>query len=240
MLSVFVKGVLLGISLIVVIGPQNAFVIRQGLLKSHILSVVIICLACDIVVMGASVFGVGGLLGVDSGWFLLLGVLGVVFLLYYAFGAFRSAIATLRSPESHSGFQGDLARDLRVDSNVDSAPESSTCARSTRHSTRSRAITTTLALTLLNPNFYLDTLVIIGGVSATLLDSAAKLAFFAGLIGVSFAWYFGIGYGVRILLPLFQSQRAWAVLDGFTGLVMCGLSYYLLAFLWGQLAWRFA
>lgn len=248
-MSVFgigIQGVVLGISLIVVIGPQNAFVIRQGLLKSHILSVIIVCLACDIIVMGASVFGaamVGRVLGTDSVWFLLLGLFGVGFLLYYAFKSLQSAHKALKSPES-IGFALESSAKSPLDSALESKtplpsahrPEStskSTCPESTR----TQVILTTLALTLLNPNFYLDTFIIIGGVSATLSGGAYEhWAFFAGLICVSFVWYFGVGYGVRILLPLFKNPRAWAVLDGFTALVMCGVCYYLGAFLWEQFA----
>ncbi len=240
-MSIFIKGVLLGISLIVVIGPQNAFVIRQGLLKSHILSVIIVCLACDIIVMGASVFGaamIGNVLGTDSVWFLLLGLFGMGFLLYYAFKSLQSALQALKSPES-IGFDIDSSRQFALESTpkspLDSGAESK--APSSPESTRAQAILTTLALTLLNPNFYLDTFIIIGGVSATLGNGGyERWAFFAGLICVSFVWYFGVGYGVRILLPLFKNPRAWAVLDSFTALVMCGVCYYLGVFLWGQFA----
>ncbi|STO97917.1 LysE/ArgO family amino acid transporter [Helicobacter canis] len=209
--NVFMQGMLLGISLIVVIGPQNAFVIRQGLARSHILSVICVCLACDIVVMGLSVFGIGRAVNQGSVWFFVLGGCGIGFLLFYAFGSFRGAYRLLTSK------------------NLQQSLESSHAA-----TTQKRAIASTLALTLLNPNFYIDTFVIIGGVSATLTDPSAKGVFFLGLIGVSFVWYFGVGYGVRVFSSFFQSPRAWAALECFTGCIMCALCYGLGAVLYTE------
>lgn len=200
-MNVFLQGVLLGISLIVVIGAQNAFVLRQALARRHIFSVICVCLVCDIVVMGFSVFGIGGAISQGSVWFFLLGVCGVGFLLYYAASSFMMAYTLLRAHKLHQDI------------------ESKNIA-----TTRAKAIAMTLALTLLNPNFYIDTFIIIGGVSAS-LDSSAKGVFFLGLIGVSFVWYFGVGYGARVFSSFFQSPRAWAALECFTGCIMCALCY---------------
>lgn len=203
-MNVFLQGVLLGISLIVVIGAQNAFVLRQALARRHIFSVICVCLACDIVVMGFSVFGIGGVISQGNVWFFLLGVCGVGFLLYYAASCFMVAYTLLRAHKLHQDI------------------ESKNIA-----TTRAKAITMTLALTLLNPNFYIDTFIIIGGVSAALADSSAKGVFFSGLIGVSFVWYFGVGYGARVFSSFFQSPRAWAALECFTGCIMCALCFML-------------
>lgn len=93
MFGIFVRGFALGASLIIAIGPQNAFVIRQGLLKNHIFAVICVCLLCDIVVMGISVYGIGAMLQKNKLIHLVIGVIGILFLLFYAFLSFKNAIA---------------------------------------------------------------------------------------------------------------------------------------------------
>ena len=203
MFGIFVRGFALGASLIIAIGPQNAFVIRQGLLKNHIFAVICVCLLCDIVVMGISVYGIGAMLQKNKLIHLVIGVIGILFFLFYAFLSFKNAIApkTKNLNLHHAQFTLTLKK----------------------------TILATFALTLLNPNFYLDTFVIIGGVAAT-LGAVEKSLFLLGLLSVSFLWYFGIGYGVRILLPLFQSRYAFRILDCVTGMIMCFVAYYLFEF----------
>ncbi|OBV29134.1 hypothetical protein BKN38_05125 [Helicobacter sp. CLO-3] len=204
-MEIFLKGFLLGFSLIVVIGPQNAFVIKQGLLKNHITSIIIACLLCDFVVISLGVFGVGKALENSHFALIAISIVGILFLLFYAFMSFKSAIF---------------------------APKSLDLSRTSALLSQKQAIFSILALTLLNPNFYLDALIIIGGVSATMDSSMQKACFLAGVLCVSLLWYVGVGYGVRVLLPLFKSHAAWRALDAITGLIMCGVAYYLARFVW--------
>jgi L-lysine exporter family protein LysE/ArgO len=89
-----------------------------------------------------------------------------------------------------------------------------------------KVVVATLAVTLLNPHVYLDTVVIVGGIAGT-LNSEQKLAFLIGAVCVSFVWFFGIGYGARLLAPLFKQKKMWIILDCLVGTVMLYIAYRL-------------
>ena len=198
MLSAFVPGFLLGLSLIVAIGAQNAFVLRQGLRGEHILA---ICLTCAVSDAALILVGVAGFHHA-SGWVPWLETAtryaGAAFLFAYALRSFwaaaRSADALMPSSRVPAGLGPTLA----------------TC----------------LALTWLNPHVYLDTVVLVGSVSTQF--ASGKNAFALGAITASFLFFFALGYGARLLRPVFARPGAWRVLEAGIGVVMCTIAATLL------------
>ncbi len=201
MWAVFVKGMLLMGSLIIAIGAQNAFVLKQGLLKQHVFAVAAICFACDVVLAAIGVFGMGAAMMRYPLAVKILAVAGAVFLLWYGIGAFRRALRPV-------GF---------------------IVAGMNQPTSRRRVLAQTLAITLLNPHVYIDTVVIVGGIGAT-LTHLQKIAFLSGGLTVSALWFFSLAYGARVLLPLFRRPATWRVLDGVIALVMWGIAASLLRF----------
>lgn len=188
----FLTGLGTGLSLIVAIGAQNAFVLRQGLLRQHVFAVVLFCAVSDATLIALGVFGAGKL-GSAAPWLLpAMRWGGAAFLL--AYGA-RSFLAAWRGGEA-----------LRTDG---------------RAGGLGRTLLTIAALTWLNPHVYLDTVVLLGSVSAAHAD---KTAFAAGAISGSFLFFFSLGYGARWLAPLFAQPMAWRILDASVGAVMWAIA----------------
>lgn len=192
----FIQGLFVSGGLIIAIGAQNAFVLKQGLMKNHIFWVALTCFLCDFVLMSFGVLGFGSLISQSPMATIALAVVGALFLAVYGLRAMRSAIA------------GGTSLTLDNDS---------------KQSTLLATIGTTLALTLLNPHVYLDTVVIIGGVAGT-LGFEQKIAFLVGSLLVSAAWFFGLGYGARLLIPLFKKAITWQILDAIIALVMWAIA----------------
>ncbi len=190
----FIPGFLLGGSLIIAIGAQNAFILRQGLLREHVFILCLICALSDALLIAA---GVGGLGTIVSRSPLLIGAVtigGALFLAAYAFIVFRRAF----SGEALQAASGNVT-DLKT------------------------AIAACLAFTFLNPHVYLDTVVLIGSLSGG-YPGPARVWFGIGAATASFVWFFGLGYGASLLKPVFARPSAWKVLDILIGLVMAGLS----------------
>ncbi|MBP2314760.1 LysE/ArgO family amino acid transporter [Azospirillum soli] len=190
MLSAFVPGLLLGLSLIVAIGAQNAFVLRQGLRGEHILAICLTCAISDAVLILAGVAGFHQ----ASDWVPWLETAtryaGAAFL--FAYGL-RSFWAAARSADA-------LAPANSVPAGL--GPTLATC----------------LALTWLNPHVYLDTVVLVGSVSTQF--TSGKGAFALGAMTASFLFFFSLGYGARLLRPVFARPGAWRVLEVGIGVVM--------------------
>jgi L-lysine exporter family protein LysE/ArgO len=191
-------GFFLAASLLVAIGAQNAFVLRQGLRREHVLLVVCACVLYDWVLIGAGMGGLGLLIrGTPalSRWF---GLAGAVFLLGYGAFAWRRALSSESLRTDHGG------------------PALSTRA----------ALLQCTAFTFLNPHVYLDTVVLIGSVGAQ-QPLGAQGGFFIGAGSASAAWFFSLGFGARFLAPLFALPYAWRLLDGIVGLTMFALAVLL-------------
>ncbi len=187
-------GFSLGFSLILAIGAQNAFVLRQGLRNEHLFLVCLICALSDALLIIAGVAGFHVLVGQFPSLVTVARFGGAAFLV--AYGAIS------------------FARAWRVEQGLDpAAPKNNSAAQ---------AALTCLALTWLNPHVYLDTVVLLGSVSTQFGDAAAQ--FGAGAIFASFAFFFSLGYGARLLRPWFAQARAWRVLDFLIGCVMCGIA----------------
>lgn len=180
----------LSLSQIVGIGPQNAFVIRQGIGHSHVLPIVLICIVCDLLLIAAGVFGMGSMVLSIPGFLPLVTWTGAAFILWLGIKAFRSACkpATLRT-------EGGSVRD------------------------RDEVIRTLLAVTLLNPYVWLDTVILIGSLSAA-YGTEARLSFLAGSSTASVLWFVAIGVFSMKLAPLFRQERSWRVLDVMVGVLM--------------------
>lgn len=200
-MNAFFNGLMISGGLIVAIGAQNAFVLKQGLLKQHVGIVVLICWLCDVTLMGAGVFGIAALLSGSPTATTILSLAGGLFLLAYGSLSLKRAL----EGGGHLNVYAGKAEQISA----------------------VKVAAATLALALLNPHVYVDTVMLIGG-SAAGLSHADKIAFFVGAIVASALWFAAIGYGTRILLPLFRRERVWQILDGLIAAMMFYLAYGLL------------
>jgi len=201
------EGFGLGAGLIIAIGAQNAFVLRQGLLRRRVFITALLCSLIDVLLISAGVAGFGAAI---SGRPILLQAAaggGALFLFLYGLRSFASAW--------RPGTLGAVA--------VDEAAGAS--LRST--------ILALLAFSLLNPHVYLDTVVLLGGLGGR-HPPAERLAFAAGACSASFAWFFSLAYGARVLSPLFNRPAAWRVLDLVIGGVMWFIAWGLLKIVLGM------
>ncbi|MEX0316807.1 MAG: LysE/ArgO family amino acid transporter [Ruegeria sp.] len=194
----FVPGFALGFSLILAIGAQNAFVLRQGLRREHVFALCLTCAVSDAVLIAAGVAGFGAL-AVAVPWFEpVMRYGGAAFLLWYGARSLRSAWTGGAAMQAGNG-QGTSLR---------------------------AALVTVLAFTWLNPHVYLDTVVLIGSISAQYDD---RLSFAVGAMFSSFVFFFSLGYGAGLIAPLFARPRAWQVLDTLIGLTMWAIALKLVA-----------
>jgi L-lysine exporter family protein LysE/ArgO len=191
------KGFALSASLIVSIGAQNMFVLRQGLKREHVLPVVLFCAVADSVLVIAGVNGLGRLLAAVPGLSMALSLGGAAFLAWYAVGAFRRAVRP-------------TALVLEGESRLSLAA----------------ALAATAAFTLLNPHVYIDTVMLMGAVGSS-LPEAQRLCFIIGASAFAAIWFAAIGFGARFLAPLFARPAAWQVLDVATGLMMSAIAVIL-------------
>lgn len=188
-------GLGLGLSLIVAIGAQNAYVLRQGLRREHIGVVIAICALSDLVLIALGVGGLGFLVDAVPWLIVAIRFAGAAFLLVYAALAARRAIrpaAALRAGEAPARTRIGVV------------------------------ITTALALTWLNPHVYLDTVVLLGSIASTHGDQRWWFAAGAGL--GSILWFTALGLGARLLAPVFARPVAWRVLDAVIALVMAAIA----------------
>ncbi len=196
--AAFVPGFLLGFSLILAIGAQNAFVLRQGLRQEHVFLICLTCAASDAILITLGVAGFA-VVSKTMPWIEpLLRYGGAAFLLLYGLRSFRVA--------------------LRSDAVLAPADETA--------GTLLKALVTCLALTWLNPHVYLDTVVFLGSISTGY--GAQKATFGLGAVVASFCFFFSLGYGARLLRPLFARPGAWRVLEAGVGVVMWSIAVSLL------------
>lgn len=199
LLHALLAGFVAGASLIVAIGAQNAFVLRQGLQRRHVGLVVAVCAASDIALI---LLGVSGIGAVADAW------PGVLQGLRYGGAAFLGAYALLAARRAWRGSGGLLAHGKDQ--------------RSWR-----RVLLTCLAFTFLNPHVYLDTMVLLGSLS-TRYPGQLRWAFALGACLASATWFCSLGYGARLLQPVFRKPTAWRLLDAAVALFMLGLCLALL------------
>ena len=194
MLDALVAGLLTGLSLIVAIGAQNAFVLRQGLLRQHVGAVVAVCAVSDLVLIAAGVAGIGAIVQHAPTALTIVRWLGVAFLTAYGVRSLWRA--------RHAG-------------SLHAAAENEPRLRA--------ALGQAVALTWLNPHVYLDTVLLLGSIAAH-HGPTGKWWFGAGAGLASILWFTGLGYGARLLGPLLSRPRAWQVLDVLIGLTMLAIA----------------
>jgi L-lysine exporter family protein LysE/ArgO len=188
------SGLGLGLSLIVAIGAQNAFVLRQGLRGEHLTAVVAVCVLSDAALIVAGVVGAGAVLD-QAPWLLpTVRLAGAAFLLGYGLIAARRALYPTALQTGDTGVAASLAA----------------------------TVGTCLLLTWLNPHVYLDTVVLLGSIAQT--HDGQRWWFTAGAATGSLLWFCGLGYGARLLRPIFSRPAAWRVLDALIATVMTTLA----------------
>jgi L-lysine exporter family protein LysE/ArgO len=198
-LSAFTTGFALGATLIIAIGAQNAFVLRQGLRREHVLVIVAFCALADLLLIGAGVAGVAHVLGQAPRLTLALTIAGTLFLAWYGI----RALARARRASSMSVAEGATRISLR------------------------NAVAQAAGFTFLNPHVYLDTVLLMGSIGAR-QPADLRFWFVGGAAAASGAWFTTLGFGARLLRPVFRTPRAWQVLDTLIGLTMLALAASLL------------
>ena len=194
----FFKGFATSAALIIAIGAQNAFVLRCGLKREHVLAVVLVCTVSDALLITLGVAGLGALVQRHPALLALARYGGAAFLIAYGVLAARRAFGS----------------------------ETLAAAGGAPLSLRS-AITTCLAFTYLNPHCWLDTVVLLGSISAQ-QPAGSRAAFGVGATAASFVWFAALGYGARGLRGLFERPLAWKILDAIIALVMWAIATSLL------------
>ena len=202
-LSPLLTGFALSLGLIAAIGAQNAFVLRQGLRREHVLAVVAFCALADLALISAGVAGLGAVLGQAPGLVAVLSLGGAAFLGWYGVSALRRALYPERLVAQTGGAALTLAG----------------------------ALARVAGFTLLNPHVYLDTVLLVGSVGAA-QPAGAQLPFVAGAGLASALWFAALGFGARLLAPLFARPIAWRVLDLLVGVMMISLAVGLLGYVW--------
>ena len=207
MLEVYLEGILLSAGLIIAIGAQNAYVLKQGVQNNHVFFVTTICFLCDFVLMSLGILGVGTFVAKNQILQLLLAGGGMLYILWFALQSFLS----IRQTQSMELRRADAPGTIKA------------------------AIIGALAITLLNPHVYLDTVVIIGGIAGT-LEADHKPLFLLGVLTSSAIWFYGLAYGARKLAPIFRKPLTWQILNFLIGLMMLFIAYQLGLFIFESLS----
>ena len=198
-IDVFLKGFIVTFSLIVAIGAQNAYLLKLGLLRQHVLKAVIFCTLSDFLLISAGVLGLGFFIQGNQLLINGIAIFGIIFLCFYSFLSFKSAFKN---------------ESLEIDDNVKTNP-------------LKQVIGMLFVFTYLNPHTYLDTVLLIGGIGAN-IESSLKILFLFGAVLASATWFTLLGFGARFLIPLFKKPITWKILDVSIGLIMLLIAYSLI------------
>ncbi|MCZ4060277.1 arginine exporter ArgO [Pantoea sp. LMR881] len=199
MLSVYFQGFALGAALILPLGPQNAFVMNQGIKRQYHLMTASLCTLSDIALICAGIFGGSALLHQSPLLLMLITWAGVAFLLWYGWGALRTA------------FSGNIML----------------ASEAAMKQGRGRIIATMLAVTWLNPHVYLDTFVVLGSLGSQLPSETARHWFAFGTISASVLWFFGLALLAAWLSPLLRTTRAQRIINLLVGAIMWFIAFQL-------------
>ena len=183
MLDSALEGFALSIGLILALGPQNVFVMRQGLMRSHVFAVCLACSVFDALLITAGVLGVGSILAGIEGAEFMIAIGASIFLISYGLLRIKSAMSPVGMSTEGEG-ESDLAP----------------------------TIAAAAAFTFLNPHVYVDTLLLIGGTSSRYLGDE-RVAFGIGAATASFVFFFSLGYGARSLSEVLNKPKAWKYID---------------------------
>jgi L-lysine exporter family protein LysE/ArgO len=201
--SVYSEGLSLGLSLIVAIGAQNVFVLKQGIKRRYVFISALVCSLIDAILITAGVLGVGAIINGQPLLLFIVTAAGTLFLLWYGT---RSFIAVFNPVV--------LAEDSCEDA---------------KGSSLKSTVLALLAFSLLNPHVYLDTVIMVGGIGAR-HPSPQRPSFIMGAASASVIWFFSLAYGAGFLAPLFKKKLTWRVLDFAIGCVMYSLTVKLALF----------
>ena len=190
MLIAYLSGLGIGAGMIIAIGSQNAFVLMQSLKQEHHMVAAGICAVLDVILIAAGVFGMGAFIQGNATLHLVASLGGAAFLFVFGLGSLRAA------------FSGKA---LAV-------------VKSEDKKSLGRVIATTLAISLLNPHVYIDTVISLGAISTTFAPPA-NYVFGLGCLTISFIWFFGLAFAGKKLIPLFAKPQSWRVLH----LLVCGM-----------------
>lgn len=199
MLEIFIKGFIVTISLIVAIGAQNAYILKLGLLRQYVLVAVLICILSDFLLITLGVLGLGFFIKGNQLLINSIAIFGIAFLTFYSFLSFKSALKN---------------ESIKIDDEIKTNP-------------LKKVITMILVFTYLNSHTYLDTVLLIGGIGAN-IDDNMKIYFLLGAISASTVWFTLLGFGARVLIPLFKKPVTWKILDLFIGILMLYIAYSLI------------
>ena len=195
-LGAFVSGIITGLGLILPIGAQNAFVLKLGLLRQHVLPIALLCALMDALLIMLGTAFVGVTFGQSTTALQIVRIIGVTFLVFYGARAFYNAFK-----HSQPSAESPLTQSV----------------------TLKTAVLTCLGFTLLNPHVYLDTFFLLGTISTQY--TPAQYIFALGACVASFAWFLSLGFGARILTPWFKKPLTWVILECAIGLVMWAIAY---------------
>lgn len=201
-LSVITQGFGVGISLIIAIGAQNSYVLKNGILKKHVFITALLCSILDVILITAGTLGLSSIIDGNKILMLLSTAFGILFLTYYGVS---SIIKAIKSNETFN------IENYKTDDSL------------------KKTIVTILALTLLNPHVYLDTVILIGSIGSK-FPAHEQIDFIIGACSASFVWFFSLAYGARILIPLFKKEITWKILDIVIGLIMIRIASKLVFF----------
>ncbi|QFU76477.1 amino acid transporter [Halioglobus maricola] len=193
------SGFLLSISLIMAIGAQNAFVLKQGIKKHHVFWVSLVCAVSDALLIAAGIAGFGAAVEAFPTLETVARYGGAAFLIIYGIKSLMSAFGPDHSLEPEGEEPDSLVKIIAM----------------------------TLAFTWLNPHVYLDTVVLLGAV-ATQYEGTARTLFGIGAMSASGVFFFSLGYGARFLAPLFHKPVAWKILDALVAMIMFTIAASLL------------
>lgn len=192
----YLSGFAVSFSLILAIGSQNAFVLKQGLKREHVFIICLFCAITDALFISAGVAGFGAVTARYPHLIEFAKIAGALFLLAYGLQSLYASFTKTHAMSSDGEATGSLKKALLL------------C----------------MGFTWLNPHVYLDTLVLIGMVST---DANNKVWFTLGAVSASVIFFFALGYGARLLSPLFAKASAWNILDGLVGILMLYLAWHL-------------
>ncbi len=189
-MTTFFAGFFLSLSLILAIGSQNAFVLKQGIKKQHVLLICTICGVSDAILISLGIAGFGAIVNEYPSIEIYARYGGALFLLVYSVLSFKSAFSQRHILKPETGVEKSILKTVAI------------C----------------LAFTWLNPHVYLDTMVLLGSISTQYEGKQVEFGF--GAILGSFTFFFSLGYGARLLAPVFQKPKAWQVLEFIVGITM--------------------
>ena len=200
MLHILLTGAGVSGGLIIAIGTQNTFLLKCGLKKQYAMTVATVCFIGDIFLISSGILGVGTLLNGNPFWSNLLTLLGALFIIWYGCLAAKSA------------FEGTSHLEL----------ESTELEYS-----KAKIILMAMGITFLNPHVYIDTIIILGGATASLAMNE-KIYFLIGALGASCLWFYGLAYLAKRLIPLFTKASTWRILDTGIAFIMFGIAFNLM------------